>query len=38
MYRKHFYNCAKMEHVGLHSVETQYKKFGWENEKNKNIL
>jgi hypothetical protein len=32
-YRKHFYNCVKMEHVGLHSVGTNHKKFGWENKK-----
>jgi hypothetical protein len=33
-YIKHFYNCAKMVHVGLHSVVTYHKKFGLE----KNIL
>jgi hypothetical protein len=33
-YSKHFYNCAKMEHVSLHSVGTYHKKFGWE-KKNK---
>jgi hypothetical protein len=27
-----------MEHVSLHSVGTYHKKFGWEKEKNKNIL
>jgi hypothetical protein len=32
-YRKHFYNCLKMVHVGLHSVETYHKKFGWQNKK-----
>jgi hypothetical protein len=32
-YRKHFYNCAKMVHVGLHSVATYHKKFGWQNKK-----
>jgi hypothetical protein len=37
-YRKHFYNCPKMVHVGLHSVGTYHKKFGWENKKNKNVL
>jgi hypothetical protein len=31
---KHFYNCAKMKHVSLHSVGTYHKKFGWE----KNML
>jgi hypothetical protein len=30
---KHFYNCAKMVHVGLYSVGTYYKKFGWEKKK-----
>jgi hypothetical protein len=34
-YRKHFYNCAKMVHVGLHSVGTYHKKFYWEKKKNK---
>jgi hypothetical protein len=33
-YRKHFYNYAKMVHVGLHSVGTYHKKFGWEKKKN----
>jgi hypothetical protein len=33
-YRKHFYNCPKMVHVGLHSVATYHKRFGWQ----KNIL
>jgi hypothetical protein len=28
-----FYNCPKMVHVGLHSVETYHKKFGWQNKK-----
>jgi hypothetical protein len=37
-YRKHFYNCTKMVHVGLHSVGTYHKKFGWKKGKNKNIL
>jgi hypothetical protein len=37
-YRKHFYNCPKMVHVGLYSVGTYHKKFGWENKKNKNVL
>jgi hypothetical protein len=37
-YRKHFYNCIKMVHVGLHSVRTYHKKFGWENKKNKKKL
>jgi hypothetical protein len=37
-YNKHFYNCAKIEHVGIHSVETNHKNFGWKKEKNKNIL
>jgi hypothetical protein len=37
-YRKHCYNCPKMVHVSLHSVGTYHKKFGWEKEKNKNIL
>jgi hypothetical protein len=32
-YRKHFYNCAKMVHVGLHSVGTYHNKFGKENKK-----
>jgi hypothetical protein len=25
---QHFYNCAKMVHVGLHSLRTYHKKFG----------
>jgi hypothetical protein len=29
MCSKHFYNCAKMEHVSLHSIGTYHKKFGW---------
>jgi hypothetical protein len=33
-----FYNCAKMVHVGLHSVRTYHKKFGWEKKKEKNTL
>jgi hypothetical protein len=37
-YRKHFYNCTKMVHVGLHSVGTYHKKFGRENKKIKSIL
>jgi hypothetical protein len=37
-YRKHFYNCVKMEHIGLHSVGTYHKKFGWKKKKNKNVL
>jgi hypothetical protein len=37
-YRKHCYNCPKMVHVGLHSVETYHKKFGDQNKKNKNML
>jgi hypothetical protein len=36
-YIKHFYNCAKIEHVGLHSVVTNHKKFGGTKKKNKNI-
>jgi hypothetical protein len=32
-YRKHFYNCTKMVHVGLHSVGTYHKKFGCQNKK-----
>ena len=27
-----------MSHVGLYSVETYHKKFGWQNKKNKNVL
>jgi hypothetical protein len=27
-YSKHFYNCAKIEHICLHSVGTNHKKFG----------
>jgi hypothetical protein len=27
-----------MVHVGLHSIGTHHKKFGWENKKNKNVL
>jgi hypothetical protein len=27
-----------MVHVGLYSVGTYHKKFGWENKKNKNVL
>jgi hypothetical protein len=34
-YRKHFSNCLKMVHVGLYSVGTHQKIFGWENKKNK---
>jgi hypothetical protein len=30
---KHFYNCAKMVHVGLHSVGTYHKKSGKKNKK-----
>jgi hypothetical protein len=26
MYRKHFDNCAKLEHVGLHTVVTHHKR------------
>ena len=37
-YRKHCYNCPKMVHVGLHSVGTYHKNFGWQNKKNKNVL
>jgi hypothetical protein len=37
-YTKHFYNCPKMVHVGLYSVETYHKKFGWQKRKKKNIL
>jgi hypothetical protein len=37
-YRKHFYNCDKMIHVGLYSVGTYHKKFGWEKKKIKNTL
>jgi hypothetical protein len=32
-YRKHFYNCPKMVHVGLHSVGTYHKKFSCQNLK-----
>jgi hypothetical protein len=32
-YRKHYYNCPKMVHVGLHSVGTYHKKFGGQNKK-----
>jgi hypothetical protein len=32
-YSKHFYNCAKIEHVSLYSVGTNHKKFGWEKKK-----
>ena len=32
-YRKHFSNCPKMVHVGLHSVGTYHKKFGKQNKK-----
>ena len=32
------YNCPQMIHVGLHSVGTYHKKFGRQNQKNKNIL
>jgi hypothetical protein len=27
-----------MVHVGLYSVGTYHKKFGWENKKNKNVI
>jgi hypothetical protein len=38
-YIKHFYNCPKMVHIGLHSVGTYHKKFGWQNKKiKKNIF
>jgi hypothetical protein len=37
-YWKLCYNCPKMVHVGLHSVGTYHKKFGRQNQKNKNIL
>jgi hypothetical protein len=37
-YRKHFSNCLKMVHVGLYSVGTQHKNFGWENKKNKKVI
>jgi hypothetical protein len=37
-YCKHCYNCPKMVHVGLHSVGTYHKKFGGQNEKNKNMV
>jgi hypothetical protein len=37
-YRKYFYNCPKMIHVDLHSVEIYNKKFGCQNLKNKNML
>jgi hypothetical protein len=33
-----FSNCPKMVHVGLYSVGTHHKKFGWENKKNKNVV
>jgi hypothetical protein len=32
-YWKHCYNCPKMVHVGLHSVEKYHKKFGGQNKK-----
>jgi hypothetical protein len=32
-YRKQFYNCLKMVHVGLYSVGTHHKKIGRENKK-----
>jgi hypothetical protein len=32
-YRKHSYNCPKIVHVGLHSLGTYHKKFGWQNKK-----
>jgi hypothetical protein len=35
---KTFIIVQKMEHVSLHSVGTNHKKFGWEKEKNGNIL
>jgi hypothetical protein len=37
-YCKHWYNCPKIVHVGLHSVGTYHKKFGGQNVKNKNML
>jgi hypothetical protein len=37
-YRKQFSNCLKMVHVGLYSVGTYHKNFGWKNKKNKNVL
>jgi hypothetical protein len=33
-----FSNCLKMVHVGLYSVGTHHKNFGWENKTNKNML
>jgi hypothetical protein len=33
-----FLIVPKMVYVGLHSVGTYHKKFGWENKKNKNVL
>jgi hypothetical protein len=33
-----FIIAPKMVHVGLHSVGTYHKKFGWQKRKNKNIL
>jgi hypothetical protein len=35
-YSKHFYNCAKIEHIGLYTVGTHHKKFG--KKKKTNIL
>jgi hypothetical protein len=37
-YRKHFYNCPKTVLVGLHSVGTFHKKFGWQKRKKKKVL
>jgi hypothetical protein len=33
-----FIIVPKMEHVSLHSVGTNHKKFGWKKKKNENIL
>jgi hypothetical protein len=37
-YRKHFYNCPKTVLVGLHSVGTFHKKFGWQKRKKEKVL
>jgi hypothetical protein len=36
-YSKHFYNYAKIEHIGLHTIRTHHKKFG-EKKKKTNII
>jgi hypothetical protein len=37
-YSKHFDNCVKIEHVGLHIVGTHHKKFGGKKKRKKHTL